>query len=260
MTLLHSQIVGEGSPFLILHGFLGMGDNWKSLANEFSKQGYEVHLIDQRNHGRSFHSDQFDYKSMSEDLKEYCDHHQLEEIILLGHSMGGKTAMHFATTYPAKVSKLIIADIAPKAYPQHHQDILKGLSSLDFNAITSRGEADEILSRYIPHLGTRQFLLKNLYWETKEKLGLRMNLPALIDHIEEIGAPLSEEATFGGATLFIKGAKSEYIQPIDAISIHKHFPKAQITSVSRAGHWLHADNPSEFYDKIMAFLNEIGEI
>jgi esterase len=260
MTLLHSQIMGEGSPFLILHGFLGMGDNWKSMANAFSEQGHQVHLVDQRNHGRSFHSDQFSYKWMAEDLKEYCDHYQLDEIILLGHSMGGKTAMQFATTYPSRVSKLIIADIAPKNYPQHHQDILKGLSSLDFNVITSRGEADEILSKYIPHFGTRQFLLKNLYWESKERLGLRINLPVLMDQIEEIGAAIAEEATFEGDTIFIKGAKSDYIQPLDDVLIHKHFPKAQIITVSKAGHWLHADNPSEFYDKIMAFLNGIDEI
>ena len=166
--LLHSQIIGEGTPFVILHGFLGSGDNWKTLGNDFSEKGYQVHLVDQRNHGRSFHSDEFTYESMSEDLKHYCEEHQLKEIILLGHSMGGKTAMEFATTYPEKVSKLIVADIGPKSYPEHHQDILKALSSLNFDEITSRGEADEMLSQYIPHFGTRQFLLKNLY-KAKQK-------------------------------------------------------------------------------------------
>lgn len=252
--LLHSQIIGEGTPFVILHGFLGSGDNWKTLGNDFSEKGYQVHLVDQRNHGRSFHSDEFTYESMSEDLKHYCEEHQLKEIILLGHSMGGKTAMEFATTYPEKVSKLIVADIGPKSYPEHHQDILKALSSLNFDEITSRGEADEMLSQYIPHFGTRQFLLKNLYWIEKGKLALRINLPVLIKEYNIVGDALANNATFEKETLFVKGEKSGYILPMDEILIHKHFPKAKIETIDKAGHWLHADNPSQFYDKIMEFL------
>ena len=122
---LHSQILGSGKPFVILHGFLGMSDNWKTLGLRWSEAGYEVHLLDQRNHGRSFHSNEFSYEVMSEDLKKYCDEHILNEIILLGHSMGGKVAMQFAVTFPEMVTKLIVTDIGPKAYPPHHQDILK---------------------------------------------------------------------------------------------------------------------------------------
>ncbi len=136
MKILHANIQGTGTPLLILHGFLGMGDNWKTLGNDFSENGFEVHLIDQRNHGRSFHSDEMSYEAMAEDIKNYCDHHGIKSAVLLGHSMGGKTAMLFATKYPDYVSKLIVADIAPKFYPQHHQDILKGLSSLDFSKWT----------------------------------------------------------------------------------------------------------------------------
>lgn len=253
--LLHSQIIGEGQPFLILHGFLGSGDNWKTLGNQFSEKGYQVHLIDQRNHGRSFHSDEFSYQVMSNDLAAYCEHYQLDNIILLGHSMGGKTVMEFATVYPEKVSKLIVADIGPKAYPQHHQDILKGLSSLNFNEISSRGMADEEISKYIPHFGTRQFLLKNLYWVEKGKLGLRINLPVLIKEYDIVGDALSENALFEKETLFVKGEKSQYIIDMDEILIHKHFPKATIETISKAGHWLHADNPKEFFEKIMEFLN-----
>jgi len=252
--ILHSQILGEGKPFLILHGFLGMGDNWKSLGNEFSEAGYQVHLIDQRNHGRSFHSDEFNYTVMAEDVIRYCKHYGLGSVVLLGHSMGGKTAMEVASRKPDLVSHLIVADIAPKHYPQHHQDILKGLSSLDFSVIQSRGEADETLSKYIPIPGIRQFLLKNLYWTGKGQLGLRINLPVLIDKIEEIGKPLVESATFSGPTLFLAGAQSAYIQKMDSLSIHKHFPNAKIETVSKAGHWLHAENPKEFYDKVMSFL------
>ncbi|MEZ4858841.1 MAG: alpha/beta fold hydrolase [Flavobacteriaceae bacterium] len=251
---LHSQIIGEGLPFIILHGFLGSGDNWKSLANQFSEEGFQLHLVDQRNHGRSFHSDEFTYEAMSEDLKRYCEEQQLEKIILLGHSMGGKTAMHYATNDPESVSKLIVADIGPKAYPQHHQDILKGLSSLNFNEISSRAEADDALSKYISQSGVRQFLLKNLYWAQKGKLGLRINLPVLIKEYAIVGEALANDAIFEKETLFVKGEKSGYILPMDEILIHKHFPKAKMETISNAGHWLHADNPSEFFEKIMGFL------
>lgn len=252
--LLHSQILGSGEAFVILHGFLGMSDNWKTLGTRWAEDGYEVHLLDQRNHGRSFHSDDFSYELMSADLKRYCKEHDLKQIILLGHSMGGKVAMQFATSHPEMVLKLIVADISPKAYPSHHQDILKALSSLDFSKIKSRGAAEDVLSEYIKDLGTRLFLLKNLYRKTKNELALRINLPILSEKIEEVGVALPEEAIFKGDTLFLRGEKSGYIEPMDEILIKKHFPKAKINTVSNAGHWLHAENPEEFYDNVMNFL------
>ena len=133
--ILHSNIFGEGKPFIILHGFLGMGDNWKTLGRQFSELGFHIHLVDQRNHGRSFHSEDFDYDILAQDLKTYCETHNLEDIILLGHSMGGKTAMNFATKYPEYVNRLIVADISPRYYPVHHDAILEGLSSLDFSIL-----------------------------------------------------------------------------------------------------------------------------
>ena len=142
--LLHSNIIGQGQPFIILHGFLGMSDNWKTLAKQFSEQDYQVHMVDQRNHGRSFHDTNFNYEVLAEDLKHYCDTHHLTNITLLGHSMGGKTAMLFATMYPKLVSKLIIADISPRFYPVHHDSILNGLSALNFDVIKTRGEADTV--------------------------------------------------------------------------------------------------------------------
>ena len=254
MMTLHSQILGSGKPFVILHGFLGMSDNWKTLGGRWANEGYEVHLLDQRNHGRSFHSDEFSYEIMAEDLKNYCEEHGLKEIILLGHSMGGKVAMQFAVTYPEMVSKLIVADIGPKAYPSHHQDILKALSSLNFSQIKSRGEAEDVLSEYIKDKGTRLFLLKNLYRKNKNELALRINLPVLSEKIEEVGVALANETVFEGDTLFLGGEKSGYIEPMDEILIKKHFPKAKIVTISNAGHWLHAENPDEFYDNVMNFL------
>ena len=255
MPLLHSKILGKGRPFLILHGFLGMSDNWKTLGAKFSEQGFEVHLIDQRNHGKSFHSNHFDYSFLSEDLKQYTDHYGLRDVILLGHSMGGKTAMQFSCSYPTLIKKLIVADIAPKFYPPHHQYIVDALSALDLEQIASRSEADKALSIHIPEFGIRQFLLKNLYWVAQGKLGFRFHLEVLKNSMEEIGDTLGPMEHYDGETLFLRGDRSEYIANTDTALILKHFPKATVETVPNAGHWLHAENPLAFFIKAMDFLN-----
>lgn len=252
--ILHSNIIGRGKPMLILHGFLGMGDNWKTLGKQFSALGFQVHLIDQRNHGRSFHSKNFNYDVMANDLEVYCEFHELKAIILLGHSMGGKTAMMFAAQQPNLVSKLIVADIAPKFYPIHHDDILNGLSELNFDTLNTRKEADQILSAYVPDIGTRQFLLKNLYWVTPGRLGMRINLEVLKTHVAEVGEALPEQLSFEKATLFLRGDKSEYISTEDESSIRTQFPLSKIETISNAGHWLHAENPREFYSVVERFI------
>ncbi|HUH26885.1 alpha/beta fold hydrolase [Gelidibacter sp.] len=252
---LHSTILGEGQAFVFLHGFLGMSDNWNTLGTRFSEAGYQVHLLDQRNHGRSFHSDEFNYEVMVEDLKRYCEEHKLNDIVLLGHSMGGKTAMLFAVEYPEMVSKLIIVDISPRYYPTHHDDILNGLSALDFQTLKSRGDADKELKHYVYDLGTRQFLLKNLYWKEKGRLALRINLKVLKEQVNEVGEPLPMHAKFEKETLFLRGDRSEYISSQDESLIQSHFPKAKIRTISNAGHWLHAENPDDFYAEVTDFLD-----
>lgn len=254
--ILHSQILGEGTPFLILHGLLGMGDNWKTLANQYKEEGFEVHLIDLRNHGRSFHSDDFSYEFMVTDLKNYCDVHNLSEIVLMGHSMGGKVAMFFAAQYPEMVQKLIVADISPRKYPPHHDDIMEALQALDVSTLQSRGEAEERLSKYLRSKTVRLFLLKNLYRKNKTEFGLRMNLDVVANSMEEVGVPLNEDAVYSGETLFIKGSKSDYIQESDEPLIKKHFPNASVEIINDAGHWLHAEQPEEFYNTTLNFIKE----
>jgi pimeloyl-ACP methyl ester carboxylesterase len=251
---LHSQIIGKGQPFVILHGFLGMSDNWKTLGNKFSEAGFEVHLVDQRNHGHSFHDDAFNYEVLAEDLKQYCASHQLKDIILLGHSMGGKTAMLFAAEHPEIVSKLLVADISPRFYPIHHDGILEGLSALDFSQIKSRGAADTLLSNYVSEIGTRMFLLKNLYWVEKGQLGLRINLDVLRENVSEVGEALPMHSRFDKPTLFLRGDRSEYVMPSDERLIKQHFPLAEIETISNAGHWLHAENPTDFYESVINFV------
>ena len=253
--VLHSNIIGNGQPFVILHGFLGMSDNWKTLGKQFSEKGFQVHLVDQRNHGRSFWSSDFNYELLAEDLKTYCNHYKLEDIILLGHSMGGKTAMLFSTLYPDLISKLLVADISPRFYPVHHDLILEGLSALNFNEIKSRGEADDLLSSYVSDMGTRQFLLKNLYWVDKGRLGLRINLEVLKHQVGEIGEALPPFAIFEKDTLFLRGDRSEYIGVGDETIITNHFPRAKIVTIANSGHWLHAENPKDFFEAVLEFLS-----
>lgn len=253
---LHSTIMGEGRPFLILHGFLGMGDNWKSLGRKFSELGFQVHLLDQRNHGRSPHSEEMSYLEMAKDLRQYCEEHSLSNSILLGHSMGGKTAMWAATLFQNLFGKLIVVDIAPKYYSPHHQQILAGLTALHTAELTSRTEAEDLLAQYVKEEGVRLFLLKNLYWETKERLGLRLNLKVLSEKVDAVGEALPADKTFSKPTLFIKGATSNYILEEDGAPIKAHFPESRIAVIPDAGHWVHAENQKDFYREVAAFLEK----
>lgn len=253
--MLYSKIEGEGKPFLILHGFLGMSDNWKTLGAQFAAMGFQVHMLDLRNHGRSFESPEFSYQLMAEDVLDYCQQNNFEDIVLLGHSMGGKVAMQFACDYPEYVSKLIIADIGPKYYAPHHQSILEGLQSVNFTLKPSRSEVDKKLETYIPDFGTRQFLLKSLYWKEQGQLDFRFNLKFLTNNIEEIGKSLPFDKVFYKEVLFLKGQNSSYILDNDVEDIKKQFPLMQLETISNAGHWLHAENPKEFLEKVGVFLN-----
>jgi len=238
LKLLHSNIIGDsGRDLLILHGFLGMSDNWKTHAKNWSSLGFRVHLIDQRNHGRSFWSTAFSYDLMADDIAHYCETHQLQEVLILGHSMGGKTAMFLACKYP-----------------HHHQKILQGLSDLDFNQIKSRTGADIFLSSYVTEPGVRMFLLKNLYWVEPGKLGLRINIEVLKDASDAIGKNLSDDAQSLLPCLFVKGELSDYILESDTPLIKHYFPNAEHVTIAEAGHWLHAEKPKLFFDTVTDWL------
>jgi len=251
--ILHSTITGKGTPLLILHGYFGMSDNWKTLGNQFSDD-FQVHLIDQRNHGRSFHADTFNYEVLVEDLYSYIQAHQLEQVYLIGHSMGGKTAMLFAVTYPEFVKKLIVVDISPREYQPHHNAILAGLNSIDFSIDNSRGKVDKKLADLIPELGVRQFLLKNVFWKEKGQLAFRFNLASLTENNSEVGEALPPFTVFEKEVLFLKGQNSEYITANEVITIAAQFANSKIIEIKNAGHWLHAENPVQFYAEVCSFL------
>jgi esterase len=254
--MLYSKIEGEGKPFVIMHGFLGMSDNWKTLASQYAESGFQVHVLDLRNHGRSFHSDEFTYEAMAKDVFEYCQVNQLSKIDILGHSMGGKVAMLFATTYPELVDKLIVADIGPRFYNQHHQDILAGLNAVDFSVKPSRNDVETILTEYVPDFGTRQFLMKNLYWQEPGQLAFRFNLAVFNGNLDAIGKALADGLVFDKPTLFIRGGSSGYIKDEDMEQIRQHFPDVKLDTIPNAGHWLHAENPKLFFELTTAFLKE----
>lgn len=245
---------GSGEPLLVLHGLLGMLDNWMAPAKELSEH-FDVWLLDARNHGHSFHHKEHNYAAMMEDLKTFVDDHNLHHFHLLGHSMGGKTAMKFAQNYPEFIMKLIVADIAPKAYPVHHQKILEGLKSVDFAKVNSRSDVDAILAKYIDEAGVRQFLGKNLYWIEKGKLAWRFNLEAISQNIEIIGEAVCDRM-FDGETLFINGELSNYIQKSDIDDILLSFPNASFGHMPESGHWVHADNPELFIKLVLDFLKK----
>jgi len=252
--MLYSRIEGSGKPLLIIHGFLGMSDNWKSFAALYADEGFQVHLLDLRNHGKSFHSEVFNYDVMSQDVLNYCQEHQLQQVSIIGHSMGGKVAMLFATTYPERVDKLIVADIGPKYYAPHHQDILAGLNAVDFASKPDRSAVEETLYPFIPDFGTRQFLMKNVYWKEPGQLDFRFNLPVFNANIEVIGTALPQEAVFEKPTLFIRGGNSKYILDADLPEIKKHFPNIELATIPNVGHWLHAENPKLFFEETARFL------
>lgn len=254
--MLYSKIEGQGQPLLILHGFLGMSDNWKTLGVQYAENGFEVHMLDLRNHGRSLQSDEFTYEVMVQDVVDYCDANNLSKINIIGHSMGGKVAMLLATKHADLVEKLVVADIGPKFYPQHHQDILAGLNAVDFSKKPSRSDVEEILTPYIKDWGTRQFLMKSLYWKEKEQLAFRFNLTVFNNNLDAIGKPLDENLVFEKPTLFIRGGSSNYVLEEDFEMIQQHFPKVVVETIPNAGHWLHAENPKMFYELSTSFLKE----
>lgn len=252
--MLYSRIEGEGKPLLIIHGFLGTSDNWKTLSGQYAANGFQVHAIDMRNHGRSFHSADFTYDAMVSDLVEYCNDKNLRSSDIIGHSMGGKVTMFFAVRYPQLVDRIVVADIGPKYYAPHHQDILAGLNAVDFSTKPGRSDVEAILSQYINDAGTRQFLMKNLYWKEPDQLAYRFNLDVFNEKIDNIGQALPEGSHFDGPALFLRGDRSNYIKDEDFTLIKTHFPNAEIKDITNSGHWLHAENPKQFLEETLSFL------
>lgn len=256
---------GEGPVVVVIHGLYGSSDNWMNMGKRLA-ENHTVYMIDQRNHGRSPFADEHTFNAMRDDLATFFKQHQIEKATILGHSMGGKTAMWFAADYPEKVEKLVIADIAPKDYLQlkdssqyHlHRNILLAMQELDFSRVKKRRDIDDILSEKIDDERIRQFLLKSVAKDKKTKqYKWRLNVEVLYDYLDEIVGGVNRQwfddriPINNYPVIFIRGLKSNYIMDEDIPLIKEIYPDASIVDIPGAGHWLHAEKPDEFMEAVM---------
>jgi esterase len=253
---LHNTSYGLGSSpaLIILHGLLGSSDNWHSLGKIFGEH-FRTFVLDARNHGRSPHSDVFNYHAMSEDVVEFVRQKNLSSVSLLGHSMGGKTAALVSLLHPELIDKLIVVDIAPRSYQAHHDQVFNALTSLDLSMFEYRKDIDEVLSKKMREVPLRQFLMKNLIRDDSGRFYWKMNLEVLEKNYAQINEELPRDHQFDKPTLFIRGENSDYIQMEDMPIIYKLFPKAKLATIKNAGHWVHVDAPEEFADIVLNFLS-----
>lgn len=246
---------GQGQPLIILHGLFGQSDNWNTLAKNFADRGFRVFTVDQRNHGLSPHSNEWNYELMAGDLNEFIADHALKNSILLGHSMGAKTVMFFQKNYPTIAGKLIIADMAARAYPPHHASVFEALQAVDFDFVSTRKDVEQIMSGYIKDFGTLQFLLKNIYWKdtVNNKMDWRFNLSVIIKNYDSI---MVQVPFFNShvPSLIIRGEKSDYVNPQDLEEFKKRFTNMQLVTIAGAGHWVHAERPKEFFEAVINFI------
>jgi len=267
---LHFRKYGEsGPPLVIVHGLYGSGDNWVSIARDLSS-GFEVYVVDQRNHGQSPHSATHDYPSMRDDLKMMMDAEAIEKAVLIGHSMGAKTIMYFAAAWPDRVQALVSVDMAPKAYHQlaleshsaaDHGKMIDAMLALDLDSAESREDLDRALAASVGSERVRSFLLKNVRRNKSGIFSWRLNLPALKNNLDRILDGLDVESIEkeggirGFPTLFVAGEKSDYIRPEDHQLIRAVFPGAQIVTIPGTGHWVHAEQPALLLKNLHYFLD-----
>ncbi|PCI70269.1 MAG: alpha/beta hydrolase [Piscirickettsiaceae bacterium] len=256
MQLAVTQTAGGKPPLVILHGLFGSGRNWQGIAKQLSDR-FTVYALDLRNHGLSAHADDMDYPLMAADVVEFLDSHDLAEATFLGHSMGGKVMMSFASSHPHRVKKLVIVDIAPVAYQHNFDDILQALNGVPLAEVSSRKQADAYLAKTIGVLSLRQFLLQNLTPVSSGGYQWRVNLKSIENNMDAImGFPTENlKTTFAKPTLFINGGKSTYLSSKYQPAALALFPNGTFQTVANAGHWPHIESPTEFMVYLNKFLN-----
>ena len=251
--MLNHKIFGQGDPIVILHGLFGMLDNWQTIAKKLAED-YMVILVDQRDHGKSKHTDAFNYQLLAADLNEFLEENWIHSCHIIGHSMGGKTAMQFAAQHPDMIEKLIVVDIGTRAYEPGHNLVFKALLEVPIDEVKTRGEVEEIISKYIDEVRVRQFIMKNLKRKKEGGFRWKMNLNLLHKEYLNILAALETEDTIVVDTLFIYGSKSYYVKPSEIDEIKSIFPNSKFSEVE-AGHWIHAEKPDELLSLVKVFLS-----
>ncbi|MEI7662516.1 MAG: alpha/beta fold hydrolase [Bacteroidota bacterium] len=246
---------GTGKAVVILHGLFGLSDNWVSFGHLLAEH-YTVYIPDLRNHGQSPHSSIFDFPALENDLAELLENLKLEEIFLIGHSLGGKTAMYFTLHHPAIVKKLVVVDISMRKSPpdREHQLLLNAMMAVDFSRAKSRSDVDHQLQETIKSVRLRQFLLKNVYWRDRYNLDWRPDLRSINDNLLSVFEGVNDSGIYGGQALFIRGGLSDYILDSDLPELKMKFPGAEVKTIANAAHWVHADAPGEFFALVKNFL------
>ena len=253
---LFCRVFGTGKPVVILHGLFGLSDNWVTFGRLLGEH-FTVYIPDLRNHGQSPHSAVFNFPALEDDLTGLLEEHGLDEISLIGHSLGGKTAMFFAIHHPAIVKKLVVVDISLRKSPpdREHQQLLDAMMAVDFSIAASRTEVDLQLQAKVKSARLRQFLLKNVYWRDRYSMDWRLNLNAINDNLLSVFEGVGDPGSYTGSALFIRGGLSDYIRDSDLPEIKMKFPGAEVKTIANAAHWVHADAPGEFYLLVKDFLD-----
>ena len=250
---LHFKQLGHGEPLVLLHGLFGSGDNWFGVAPKLVEK-FHVFAPDLRNHGHSPHHTEMDYPLMAADVEKFFVAQKIESARVIGHSMGGKVAMQFALDFPVRVKKLVVVDMAPRAYARTHDKIFAALLALDLAVFQTRQQIEEALAPEIPSLNLRRFLLKNLGRDERGGFFWQMSLRGVAENYSRLGEVLSLQNQFEKPALFLRGGKSDYINAADEFEIRRHFPAAEIQTITVASHWVHADAPDEFARRVLDFL------
>ena len=256
MELFYHRYGEKGNqPIIILHGLFGISDNWVSYARRIAMEGFEVFVVDQRNHGQSPQSDNFNYLALTDDLFDFIDDHEIEDPILIGHSLGGKVAMRFALENPHLVKKLVVVDITLKAYGprEHHRKIIDAMKAIDFSKVVTRSDVEKQLAASIPELRIRQFIMKNLHRNDKNDFEWRIYLAGLENNLDKMFNAIETTTKFEKPTIFIKGGASDYILLEDFDQIRYNFPNAEIITIEGASHWVHVEAMERFYQLTMGF-------
>jgi len=244
VRLFYKKFGEQGPPVVILHGMFGMSDNWQTIAKALT-DNHIVYLLDARNHGRSPHTDEMNYDLMADDVNRFMEQEGLEKSILMGHSMGGKTAMNFAAKYPEKVDRLIVVDIVPKEYPPAHTEILRAMESVDLN-VGARREVESQLTRLVSEPKIALFLMKNLRRKPSGGFEWKLNLDAFKNHYNRLIGRVDPRGPHYFDVLLIRGENSPYVSDRDWSSFKEEFPNARLVEIPKAGHWVHSEQPEVF--------------
>ena len=257
MELFYRNFGNKGDqPLIILHGLFGISDNWVTYGKRIAKEGFEVFIVDQRNHGHSPHSDVFNYLALTDDLFDFIDDHDIDNPVIMGHSMGGKVAIRFALENPQFVKRLIVVDITMKAYgPRvNHKKIIEAMANVDLSGIKTRREVEELVGQYIKEPRIRLFVLKNLYRDANNNFSWRINIEGTAANLDKMFDSIDTLTKFEKPALFVKGGASDYITLEDFPQIRYNFPNAEIVTIAGASHWVHVEAPEKFYQITSGFL------